>query len=312
MKPIDVKSHIQKKEFLPVYIFTGEEVGIQGIYIDMIGKVSEKEVCRLDTFQDVFQQLRKSSILSTSKVYVVRDDTAIMDDVKAQQILFDKKFIGDNIVILVYSSMDKRKKFYKENQDLICEFEPLDEKMLTKYIKKEINLSEKNCQALIQICENSYTRIMLEADKIKQYVNRLGPAETQDAVFVKFLKNGVIYQPPTDAIFDFVDAVMQRKVKAFDLMQESFESGEASMVMISVLYNNIKQTLQVKACNSKDVSKSTGLTGWQIKCVKPYIDRWEIWELLDAMKLLRSVETGIKTGKIEDKMAVPYVLVNIF
>ena len=131
-----------------------------------------------------------------------------------------------------------------------------------------------------------------------------------DTAFEKLLKDGTIYKPAKDAIFDFVEAVMCRSIKCWDLLYQSYAVGEANMVLISVLYNNIKQTLQVQSCNSADISKSTGLTGWQIQCVKKHLNKYSSGELVAGMKLLQKIESGIKTGKIEDEISIEYFLVN--
>ena len=134
---------------------------------------------------------------------------------------------------------------------------------------------------------------------------------TYDEAFEKLLVDGTIYRPPKDAIFDFVNAVMDRSTKCWDLLNQSYAVGEANMVLLSVLYNNFKQVLQVQSCKSADISKSTGLTGWQIKCAKEHIGNYSNGEIIRAMKIIQEVESGIKTGQIEDNISIQYVLVNV-
>jgi DNA polymerase III delta subunit len=221
------------------------------------------------------------------------------------------------MLIFLLTNVDKRLKFYKHWKDVIVEFEPLPEATLKKYIKKEIALSDKNCEKLIEVCASDYSRILLEIDKIKAfqaYCNqqtKIYPRE--DDCFNELLKQGVIYQPPKDAIFDYVDAVLKHEVnKAFDLLEQCYAVGESTIVLLSVLYTNIKQVLQVQSCKSNDISKSTGLTGWQIKCAKEKMGHYSIGDLVYMLKLVRDTEMRIKTGEIEEQMAVPYVMVNIF
>ena len=311
MELTTLKAHIQKKKFKPVYILCGEEIGVMNIYINQIAKVQNKQVYRADTFKEVFQKVTKQSIIKQSFVYVIRDDKEIITSEKIQKLISDPTW--SDIVIIVFSNMDKRTKFYKQYKDTICEFEPLEERVLIKYIKKEIDLSTENCQRLIQACESSYSRIMLEIDKIKHYMIATKAEDMPNNSFEVLLSQGAIYTPPQDAIFIWSDAVMQRKnpVKIFDLMQECYDSGEATLVMLSVLYKTMKKTLQVQSYKGDNITKATGLTGWDIKCVKPYVNRYKTSELLNAMQLIHKMEKGIKTGRVEESMAVPNVLVNI-
>ena len=120
---------------------------------------------------------------------------------------------------------------------------------------------------------------------------------------------GAIYKAPKDAIFDFVDAVLDRDTKrAWDLLEQSYAVGEANMVLMSVLYNNVKTLLQVQSC--KD-TKMLGLNGWVVKNVSKHKDRYSNGELIKFMKLIREAERGIKTGLIADDISVESILVQV-
>lgn len=132
---------------------------------------------------------------------------------------------------------------------------------------------------------------------------------TYDEIFEKFIEDEVIAVEPQDAIFDFVAAFLERKpAKAYDLLQQSKAIGEANLTLLAVLYNNIKTLLQVQS--AKDY-KALGLNGWQVKNVIQYKNNYKNGELVNAMKIIRNVEKGIKTGQIPDELAVEYVMVQI-
>ena len=133
---------------------------------------------------------------------------------------------------------------------------------------------------------------------------------TYDEAFEKLLADGTIYQPPYDAIWDLTDAILDRKVNtAFNLLEKAYAYGEATMVMLSVLYNNTKAVLQVQSYSGNNLSKGTGLTGWQIKNAKKHVGKYRDSELIRMMRLIQDVESGIKTGQIEEAFAMQYVLV---
>ena len=83
------------------------------------------------------------------------------------------------------------------------------------------------------------------------------------------------------------------------------------MVMLSVLYNNAKAVLQVQSYSGSNVSKGTGLTGWQIKNAKKHVGKYRDSELVRMMRIIQQTESGIKTGQIEDEIAMPYLLVRV-
>ena len=135
---------------------------------------------------------------------------------------------------------------------------------------------------------------------------------TYDEAFEILISENVIYQPPYDAVFDFVDEVLRRNsAKAFDLYEQCKAIGESTLVMLSVLYTNTRQVLQVQSCKSSDIAKTTGLNSWVIKKTKEKLNRYSIGELVYMLKLIRSVERDIKTGRMDEEYAMQYVLVNV-
>ena len=305
-----LKAKIKSKQIPHYLIFTGPEWKVQQIYIQQIAKVLGLEVVYLDNYSEVYSKIRSRTLTSSSKLFLLRDDTEIQssDKITTQRITDSLK---DNFLIHILTTTDKRKKYYKENQDRIVDFEPLSDSALKKYIKRAVNLSDNNCHRLIEVCEHDYGRILLEIDKIKQMC-RVQYDCTDDEVVEHLLEDGTIYQPPYDAIFDLVAAILDRKVnKAFDLLEQSYAVGEATMVMLSVLYNNAKAVLQVQSYKGDNLSKATGLTGWQIKNAKPHVRKYSDKELIHMMQMIQKVESGIKTGQIEDEIAMPYLLVSV-
>ena len=310
MNITDVKTDIKNKAIKPYYIFAGEEIEIQRIYINKIAEVLNYPVIRTSCIAEVWPEITTATLFGTPSVYVVRDDKDLLqDDVLQKQI--ESNNLNGNIIIHLISSLDKRTKWYKSNSDKIVLFERLTTDMLIKYSQREITLNKRNCERLIDICENDYSRLLLEIDKIKSFM-RVFPESDGDTVFEQFVADGTIAVPPQDAIFSLVDAILKRQIcKTFDLLEQCYAVGEANMVILSVLYNNAKQVLQVQACESSDVCKSTGLTAWQVKCAKEKCDYYSNGELVNILRLIQKIQKGILTGQIEDAIAVKYLLVNI-
>lgn len=310
MNVLEIKQHIQNKEFLPYYIFAGDEIEVQRIYINKIAEVHNAQVVRADSIADVWQDIISPSLFDNSYVYVIRDDKEMLSENFQNAVASGA--IGDNIIIHLITSVDKRTKWYKSNSDRIVVFERLANDVLSNYIRKLITLNNANCERLIAMCENDYSRILLEIDKIQRYSAINNYEYTDDEVFEHLVICGAIHQPPKDAIFDLVDAILKREVNnVYDLLNQCREIGEASLVILSVLYSNAKQVLQVQACESADVCKSTGLTQWQVKCAERRCGYYRNGELVNILRLIQKIQKGIITGQIEDSMSVDFLLVNI-
>ncbi len=313
-----LKKQIQTNSVPSFIIFAGDEWKVQEVWIKQISKVTGKSIKSVDSITGVWGSIKNTSIIKSSFIYVARDDKEFMQNEKLQNAVRTGA-LKDNIFILKLTSIDKRTKFYKQFQADLVMFEPLNDIILKKYITKEILLDDKNCEKLIDICEKDYGRILLEIDKVQRYADTFNlsePAQKFDKsrwniAFEKLVKDGTIYEPPYDAIFDLVDAILDRKVNvSYNLLHQSYAVGEATMVMLSVLYNNTKSLLQVQACTSKDVAKTTGLTGWQIKNAQKHLNKYRNGELVKLMRLIHRVQKEIKLGLIDDDVVMDYILVN--
>ena len=315
MEVIELKNLIKSNTVPNFMVFTGDEYMVQKIYIQQIAKVKNLKVKYIDAVADIVNRLGSKSLFSEYYLYVVRDDKEFMQSDKVDDIISKLK---SDILILTLTAPDKRLKFIKSYNSSIVDFKPLKSENLKVYIKREIDLSDRNIDILMEICEYNYGRCLLEIDKIKNYIadKKLDEIEDhyyEDSVFKKFVEDGTIYVPPRDAVFDFVKAVLKNRPKlAYELLQECKAIGEATLIIISNLYNSAKWTYQVQNCKSNDIEKSTGLTYWQIKNAKECAYVFDDDELEYLMRLCQNVESCIKQGKIAEEIAVDYILAKFY
>ena len=304
MEVIDLKNLIKSNQIPNFMIFAGEEYMVQKIYIQQIAKVRNLKVQYIDAVADITKSLGNKSLFSENHIYIVRDDKEFMQSNKADEIISKLK---SDILILTLTTLDKRLKFIKAYNSSIVDFKPLKSENLKVYIKREIDLSDRNIDILMEICEYSYGRCLLEIDKIKRYGGKV------NETFQYLVETGAIYTPPRDAVVDFVKAVLQNKPKlAYELLQDCKEVGEATLIIISNLYNSTKWVYQVQNCKAKDVEKSTGLTYWQIKNAKECVSVFSNDDLEYLMRLCQNIEARIKQGKIVEDIAVDYILAKFY
>lgn len=306
MNITDVKKQIKEKSLSSFYIFTGEEIEVQRIYINKIAEVSNMSVVRANSISDIWNIMTRPTLIDEKHVYVVRDDKDFNSNATLQKQL-QEDVLNGNILIILLTNVDKRTLLYKTFKDTIITFEYLSTDILIKHVQSNIALNKSNSKRLIELCANDYSRILLEIDKITRY-----DTKNVDKAFEELVEQGTIYTPPKDAIFDFVDAVLRRQVsRAYNLLEQCYAVGESNMALLSVLYSNAKQMLQVQSCESRDIVKSTGLTAWQVKCAKERIGKYRIGELVYMLKLIQKIQKGIVTGQIDEYMSVEYLLVNV-
>lgn len=309
-----LKTQIKSNTLDKLYVFTGSELEVMRIYLHKMAEVKGAQIVVVDSANELIQKSHVVSFFKSSHIYILYECKEYLSDDKFQSFIAQNKAFSDDIIVFVYAQIDKRSKLYKSDSDRILEFEHMKSDILIKYIKKQIDLSDKNCKLLIDVCESDYSRILLEIDKILTYIRGCNkdnskPVISADVAFEHLLQDGTIYIPPQDAVFDFVDAVLKYKInQSLHLLAESCGSGEATLVLISNLFSSTKQLLQYQSYQGNDLSNSTGLTPFQIKLASGRKGYYTNGVLVHLMYKLRDVEKGIKTGEIDDNVAIPYVL----
>lgn len=305
----ELQNQIKTNQLESNYIFTGEEIAIQKIYINKIAEISNLEIQYIDSFKDIHNKLHQNDIFNTKKLYVILDD---YDFIKEEKIWQVDNFsnINGNILIFKFNNLDKRSKYYKYFENKIVDFAKLSTEILTQYIQKEIPLNNKNCQKLIEICNNSYNQILLEIDKIKNVDDpRLND---YNDIFGYLDNSGAFHKEISDITFEFVEKVLKKDVKNIYKLQKQLQQiGESNIKLLSLLYTNFKTILLIQSCKSNDVCKTTGLQYYQVKYNQDKLNYYTIAELVNILKIIQHIEEGIKIGNIEESISIDYLLTNI-
>ena len=338
MEVRELKKAIKDGQLRPFYVFTGEEIEAQRIYIDKIAEVTGRIVTRLDTVADVLKY--RVGIVKQPRLFVVMDDKDFMTAEKAWDSI--EELLKDKMLILQITSLDKRLKFAKRFAEATATFNFMSDDVLYKYVQKKCALGTTASEDLISICGNDYGRILLEIDKIQQCLDSqravdytsqraidrqaevnepltsrvnepLTSQQTVDQIFYQLVSEGVIYRQPQDAIFALVDAIIKADPKrAYRLLEDCKAIEESPLAILTVLYNNFKRVLQVQTCNSSDICKATGLNARDVAITKKLTGYWDSRDIVYFLRKIQSIERAIKTGEIEDCVAVEYALSCIF
>lgn len=307
----ELKEQLVKKIVQPIYIFTGEEVAIMDIYINKIAETMDVKPKRVDSIGSIFSRLQNQSFVNKPSCYVIRDDKDYMQQDKIWEQMNNGLIQGDNTIILIFTNLDKRSKFYKQHVDMLTEFEKLIPEVLAKYIKREIGLSVENGVKFAELCDCNYSRILLECDKLKHLAS--ANEINIESAYHLAIKDNLIYTSPKDVIFELIDAACKRQPeRSYKLLEELTAINENPLGAISLLYTNFRSMLLVQSAGAgADITKRTGLTGWQVKLAKEKGVNYSVGELVTAIRLIRETEKGIKTGMIEQGMALDYILASV-
>ena len=89
---------------------------------------------RVDSISSIYSRLQNNTLMNKPNCYVIRDDKDYLRQEKIWAGLNSGVTQGKNVIILIYTNLDKRSKFYKSHTDMLTEFEKLIPEVLAKYI----------------------------------------------------------------------------------------------------------------------------------------------------------------------------------
>ena len=306
MTLFELQQKIKNNDLPRFLIFTGTEYAIINLYLDQIQKMYKLKRQNIQKISQVVQKQKIISITGENNLYVCRYDLEFTRNEK------DWKYINssvkDNYLIMIQLTLDKRGKFYKQFEDVCVEFSEQDDATLSLMLKNKIKLPEKQLKELIDGCGKNYSRCILEIDKVKHLSQLLDISEEKS--YDKLVSDGTICQEVQSELPKFINAVMTRDVSCYDLYHRLQLNGESNIVILTWLYNAVKNQLIVQSVNKA----SQDTTGLSYFFIKECLDRKGFFttrQLMSMLYLIKSCEQGIKNGLFEEPLVIDYILVNI-
>ena len=295
MDIVKLKSQIKSGNLDNLYIFVGEEIGLMNLYI---GKMSD-EAHRVDSVAGVWKRLTSRGLQGGKPFYVVRDDKEFLQAEKVWSMA--EKMIRYGTLVLLYTNLDKRSRFYKEFEHRMVMFDKMTRPQLVKFVISQFpfDIQEDQADYLCEACGDDYTQIANEIDKLV----RLMSGNENKLQFKNFVDE-VVRAPKYADVFSLSNHVMQYNAKqAVEQMQFLLDNGESGIGIITVLYNNFRNAVQVLSStdSAKEISEKYGI---HIAAVSNILNNFDysMSGAIKAMRILQDAESGIKNGKYaEDK-----------
>ena len=299
---------------IPHYlVLYGQEQTILDMYIKQILNVTQAQSVYADTIASVIKHCGKKSLNKSVKCYIVSDDLSYLKaETVWDKIKKDFKKSKDYL-ILRYHTLDKRDKFSHNNKENLTEFAHLSDGVLQQYIYKDLpDLSEKNALSLIDYCNYDYGRILMEIDKIKQYMS-VRTDLTVDSCFNQLDKQGLFHKEIGDITFELTNAVLGGYTdQAVVKLDEAKRKNEPAMMIASILYSGFRNLLAYQGLgkNKQGAMERTGLTKGELYGCSKNIGGYSLSEVKRNMLFCQQVESGIKTGLIDEDIALDYLVLH--
>jgi DNA polymerase-3 subunit delta len=292
-----LNKNIKKEGLKPLYIFYGEEIaGIESY----INKITNNDFIKAESLESIKPYLTSNGLFTDSINWIVLYNSKNILNMDYKKL---KGMLGNTKLILVYDSIDKRKKFFKDAKNDLYEFKQLKESDLVSYVSSQLDINSNKALYIVRASNNDMTILNKEIAKLK-HVELNGTAIKQ-----------IVIQNPQDRIFEYIDSLLAKdKKKAFKLYNDMLELKESPIKMLSILYLSLRVRYIINSMpnrTDKEIADKTDLSYWQVKMnrqKKCNIGNKRIEELLEDV---RKLEIDIKTGKKDTYIGYEKLMIDI-
>lgn len=293
---LDLQTQIRGGNLFPFYIFTGEEIELQNIYLKQMGNV-----IRVDRVVDIYNKITSKLISGKFAVYVVRDDMDFIKSEKTWSSISSK--IKNAVLVIQVTTPNKSKKFIKDLNDCVVEFNHMTTGQLITAITGQISGSQTVLKYFIEACNNDLNTIYNYID----IFHRLGYLSV-----TKELVDEYISTKEEVTVFQLADAVMRKDEQlTFRLLDQLLEDKNNVMGIIYAIYAQLHKCVLVEGYRGeKNISKVTGINSWICNNILRD-NRIQPAKLLTALRLVQKYDKGIKTGKYDGVVACYSLIVEI-
>lgn len=317
-----LSQHIKSGQFKSVYLLCGDEDYLRKQYRDrmkdaMVGDdtmnysyfegkgISVKELMELGETLPFFSE-RRLIVVENSGFF-----TSSQDELSA----YIKEMPESTCFLFVEKDVDKRNKLYKAVSSLgyVANLSAPDERTLIRWIngllkKEQRYMSDAALGYFLGRIDTDMENIRRELDKLVVYTD--GSTEITkediDAVCTVYTESQV---------FDMVTAVAQgQQSKALELYYDLVAQKEAPMRILYWITRQFNQLYQIKDLQSKGypdhiIAERMGVRDFVVRKNKGLCQRFSLAELRRAVQICVEREEEVKTGKMNDRMAVELLIV---
>ena len=318
-----LNQHIKSGDFKPVYLIYGTEDYLRKQYRDKMrqaiagedtmnysyfeGKgISVKELIDLGETLPFFSERRLIVVENSGFFSSAQDELAAY---------LKEEMPETTCFIFVEKDVDKRNKLFKAVSSLgyAANMTPPDERTLMRWIAGLLKnegrqMSESTLHYFLERIDTDMENIRRELDKLVVYTDGRQEIvrEDIDAVCTVYTESQV---------FDMVKAVAEKQqAKALKLYYDLIGQKEAPMRILYWITRQFNQLYQIKDLQNKGypdhvIAERMGVRDFIVRKNKALCQHFSLAELRQAVEVCVQREEDVKTGRLNDRMAVELLIV---
>lgn len=322
MKTID--QDIKNKTFKNVYLFYGEEAYLKKQYKDKLKKalIQEGDTMNVSCYEgksinprEIIDFAETLPFFADRRVILIENSGFLKNSCEDLAVYFSERPSETTCFLFVEEEVDKRNKLYKTINKIgkVVEFGTQKDDLLIRWIvgrlkKEEKNITKDVLQLFMNKTGTDMGNIDRELEKLICYTMGRNVITAEDV-------EAVTTEQITNKIFEMVNAIAEHEQKkALDLYYDLLTLKEPPMRILFLISRQFQILLHIKDMSGKGFDKNTiaskvGIPPFAVRRNQEQAKGFTLEQLKQAMLDGVELEEAVKTGRMNDKIAVEWLIV---
>lgn len=325
----DLKKHLQKKEFAPVYFFFGAETYLRDAAVKYITDSILKEsslrefnetVLSLtnDNLQYALAAAEQLPMMSSKRVIKVKgirisansNKDNLKEDDEELLASYLKRPAETSVLIFVADELDKRRKMAKLliDNSVAVEFSELNNFELLKWANDE--LKKYGVSADKNTLDHLFTLTGSNINRLSNELEKLSTAVLPDKIITIELIDSLVPNSKELSNFDLTDSLIAKnKSKTFQILKKILDDGAEPLMLLGLIANNFRRIslakeLMANGAGTKEVFRLIKMPPNKHDNFLVTARRIEKEKLTKIMKRISETDLAIKTSKGTPQMQI--------
>lgn len=319
----NLNADLKSGNFKQLYLLTGEEAYLKNQYKRRLRSalVGEEDLMNFTSFAgkgiDVRQIIDQAETMPffAERRMILIEESGFFEKACPELADYLPKLPAETYVVFVEGAVDKRGKLYKAVKSLgrVVELNRQELRTLTAWVlgilKREgKRITQDALNLFLEKTGDDMENIMSELEKLLCYVQGADAISSQDV-------QEICTETTENKIFDMIRAVTEKKQKrTLELYYDLLALNEAPMRILALVARQFNQMLQLKdlrdqGLDGSAVASRAGLSPYIAKRVLAQAAKYETAALRQAVEDCVESEEAVKTGQLNQQLAVELLLV---
>ncbi len=320
MKNID--EDIKRGQFAQVYLLYGEEAYLKKQYKDKLkhAMVPEGDTMNFSAFEgksinpkEIIDLAETLPFFADRRVILI-ENSGFFKNACEELAEYLPQVAPATHFIFVEEEVDKRSKMYKaaKTSGRIVEFLPQNEELLTRWILGRLKREGKNITG--SVMQLFLTKTGTDMGNIDRELEKLLCYTLDRDVITAEDVEAVVTEQTTNKIFEMVNAVAEHNQRrALDLYYDLLTLKEPPMRIMFLISRQFQilfhvRDMAAKGLDQQTMAKKAGIPPFAVRKNVSQAKGFTMEQLKQALRDGAELEEAVKTGRMDDQMAVELFL----